>query len=110
METVINPRELRVNRGDTLAFRALELVDGFTVPSAMTFSVLDENGNSTLLGSMANGRIYPTNLATEPGAYNCKIPGSVTAALEVKVYQYRLRMTYSEGTFTVAAGNLKVED
>ena len=106
METVVTPRELRVKRGDTLAFRAMEIVDDFATPTAVTFSVLDEDGSSVQLGSMADGRIYAIGI----GEYNCKIPTSVTAALKVRIYPYRLRMTYSEGTFTVAAGNLRVED
>lgn len=110
METVVTPRELRVKRGDTLAFRAVEIVDDFTTPTAMTFSVLDENGNSVTLGSMADGRIWPPDTERDPGAYNCKIPPAVTAGLKIRIYPYRLRMTYPGGTYTVAEGNLRVED
>lgn len=109
METVATPRELRVKRGDTLAFRALDISENFISPSAITFSVLGETGELTILGSLEDGRIYPVN-QNDPGAYNCKIPPVVTSALDVKIYKYRLRMTYSEGTFTVADGNLRVED
>lgn len=109
METVATPRELRVKRGDTLAFRAVEIAEGFMSPTAITFSVLDESGNLQTLGSLADGRISLVN-QNDPGAYNCKIPPGVTSALDVKIYKYRLRMTYSGGTFTVADGNLRVED
>lgn len=109
METVTTPRELRVKRGDTLAFCALEIAEDFTSPTAITFSVLDASGSLITLGSLADGRIYPVNGNTT-GAYNCKIPPAVTSSLDVRIYQYRLRMTYSGGTYTVAEGNLRVED